>query len=310
MTDSAQNYSYEVTSIDSSGLATITMTSFDSLQYFTGMRVDASTTDSDVTTFVETRVQDALDKWSDQRATPSITVGSETSLRYRIRTENPAPEDYNYLTHKLVRSETIDSDTITVDFVPTPMSDSEKAEVYSTVYATRASLWNRLDLDERLDSVLAGLDIPIGSHATWDASAGAAFDWSTDKIAGRNVSNVERVSTGRYKVHFTNPLPDTSYSTVCTAGSTDYSGSGASPRNLSVMNRTTDYVEVLCERSDDAVNEDNFYNSVIVINANDGHYDSFGIDLNHKERFYFGDTIIQRIQTILGKNDSDMAHYL
>ena len=76
------------------------------------------------------------------------------------------------------------------------------------------------------------------------------------------------------------------------------------------MNRTTDYVEVLCERSDDAVNEDNFYNSVVVVNADDGHYDSFGIDLQHRERFYFGDTITQRIQTILGKNDSDMAHYL
>ena len=309
MTDSAQNYSYEVTRIDSSGLATITMTSFDSLQYFTGMKVDASTTDSDVTAFVETRVQDALDKWSDQRATPSITVGSETSLRYRIRTENEEP-DYNYLTHKLVSSETVDSDTITVNYTPTAMSDSEKAEVYSTVYATRASLWNRLDLDERLDSVLAGLDIPIGSHATWDASAGAAFDWSTDQIAGRNVSNVERVSTGRYKVHFRNPFPDTQYATVCTAGSTDYSGTGSSPRNLSVMNRTTDYVEVICERSDDAVNEDNFYNSVVVVNADDGHYDSFGIDLQHRERFYFNDDITQRIQTILGKNDSDMAHYL
>ena len=76
------------------------------------------------------------------------------------------------------------------------------------------------------------------------------------------------------------------------------------------MNRTTDYVEVLCERSDDAVNEDNFYNSVLVVNADDGHYDSHGINLEHQERFYFGDTITQRIQTILGKNDSDMAHYL
>ena len=272
-------------------------------------KVDASTTDSDVTTFVETRLADALSKWSDERATPSITVGSATTLRYRVRVEDSEP-NYNYLTHKLVSSETIDSDTITVSYTPTALSDSEKAEVYSGVYATRASLWNRLNEEDRLDSVLGGLNIAVGSHATWDASAGGSFDWSTDQIAGRNVSNVERVSTGRYKVHFRNPFPDTNYSTVCTAGSTDYSGSGASPRNLSVMNRTTDYVEVLCERSDDAVNEDNFYNSVIVVNADDGHYDSFGIDLQHRERFYFNDAITQRIQTILGKNDSYMAHYL
>ena len=137
MTDSAQNYSYEVTNVDSNGLATITMTSYDSLQYFTGMRVDASTTDSDVTVFVETRVADALAKWSDQRATPSITVGSETSLRYRIRTEAEEP-DYNYLTHKLVSSETIDSDTITVNYTPTALSDSEKAEVYAGIFLPRA----------------------------------------------------------------------------------------------------------------------------------------------------------------------------
>ena len=84
MTDSAQDYTYEVTGIDSSGLATITMTSYDSLEYFTGMRVNASTTDSDVVRFVESRIENALEKWADQRATPSITVGSETSLRQRV----------------------------------------------------------------------------------------------------------------------------------------------------------------------------------------------------------------------------------
>ena len=309
MTDSAQNYTYEVTNVDSSGIATITMTSYDSLQYFTGMRVHAGTSDSDVVEFVESRVEDALSKWADQRATPTITIGSETTLRYRNRVFGEVP-DYNYLTHKIDSAETIDSYAITTTYNSTPLNDSEKAEVYSNVFATRASLWNKLDEDGRLDSVLAGMNVPIGAHATWDASAGVSFDWSTDKISSRNVANVERVSTGRYKVHFINDLPDSNYSTLCTAGSTDYSGSGSSPRNLSVMNRNTDYVEVICERSDDAVNEDNFYNSVMVINAQDNHFDSHGININHQERFYFKESITKKIQLILGKNDSDMAAYI
>ena len=308
MTDSAQDYTYEVTRIDSSGLATITMTSYDSLEYFTGMKVNASTTDSDVVKFVESRVENALEKWADQRATPSITIGS-AALRYRNRITNEEPE-YNYLTQRSVPYETIDSDTITVNYSLTSLNDSEKAEVYSNLFSARASLWNRLEEDNRLDSVLAGLKVPMGAHATWDASAEESFDWSTDRISSRNVSNVERVSTGRYKVHFANALPDTGYTAVCTTGSTDYSGSGSSPRNLSVMNRTTDYLEVLCERSDDAVNEDNFYNSVLIVNADDEHYDSHGINILHQERFQFGDAITKKIQTILGKNDSDMAVYL
>ena len=308
MTDSAQDYTYEVTRIDSSGLATITMTSYDSLEYFTGMRVNASTTDSDVVRFVESRVENALEKWADQRATPSITIGS-VALRYRNRITNEEP-DYNYLTQRSVPYETIDSDTITVNYSLTSLNDSEKAEVYSNLFLSRASLWNRLEEDNRLDSVLAGLKVPMGAHATWDASAGGSFDWSTDKISSRNVSNVERVSTGRYKVHFTNALPDTGYTAVCTTGSTDYSGSSSSPRNLSVMNRTTDYLEVLCERSDDAANEDNFYNSVLIVNVDDDHYDSHGINIFHQENFQFGDAITKKIQTILGKNDSDMAVYL
>ena len=309
MTDSAQNYTYCVTSVDSSGIAAITLTSHDSLQYFTGMRVHEGTTDADVVTFIKTREEDALSKWADKRATPTITVGTDYTLRYRTRVVNAVPE-YNYLTHKIVSSETIDSDNITTDYTPTPMNDSEKAEVYSTVFTTRASLWNKLDEDGRLDSVLSGLKVPLGAHATWDASAGGSYDWSTDKISSRNVSNVERVSTGRYKVHFTNTFLDSNFSTLCTAGSTDYSGYGASTRNLSVIDRTPNYVEVLCERSDDAVNEDNFYNSVLVVNAEDDHFDSHGINILHQENFYFRDAITQKIQTILGLVDSDMAEYL
>ena len=189
MTDSAQDYTYEVTGIDSSGLATITMTSYDSLQYFTGMRVNTSTTDSDVVEFVESRIVDAMSKWASRRATPSITVGSETSLRHRIRVTNEEP-DYNYLTRKLVPYETVDSDTITTDYTITPLNDSEKAEVYAGIFLPRASLWSRLEVDGRLDSVLSDLNIPIGAHATWDGSAGGSFDWSTDNITSRNVSSV------------------------------------------------------------------------------------------------------------------------
>jgi hypothetical protein len=165
MADSAQDYTYEVTNIDSSNLATITMTSYDSLQYFTGMRVDASTTDSDVSRFVVGKISDALAKWSDQRATSSITVGSATSMRYRTRIENSEPY-YNPLTHKLVSSETIDSDTITVNYTPTALSDSEKSIVYSNLTTAKDVLWTNLLEGGHVDSVAGNLNIddPVSSR--------------------------------------------------------------------------------------------------------------------------------------------------
>ena len=105
----------------------------------------------------------------------------------------------------------------------------------------------------------------ITIHASWDASSGGSFDFATNGIASSGVSTVSRQAQGIYRVEFTTPFATNAYTVTCGVGSTDYSGTGASPREVSVLTRTTDYVEVICERSDDAVNEDNFYMSVIIM---------------------------------------------
>ena len=107
--------------------------------------------------------------------------------------------------------------------------------------------------------------LPTMIHASWDASSGGSFDFATNGIASSGVSTVTRQAQGIYRVEFTTPFATNAYTVTCGVGSTDYSGTNASPREVSILTRTTDYVEVICERSDDAVNEDNFYMSVIIM---------------------------------------------
>ena len=70
---------------------------------------------------------------------------------------------------------------------------------------------------------------------------------------------------GIYRVTFTTAFASDAYTVTCGVGSTDYSGTGASPREVSILARNAAYVDVICERSDDAVNEDNAYMSLIVM---------------------------------------------
>jgi len=107
--------------------------------------------------------------------------------------------------------------------------------------------------------------LPTMIHASWNASTGAAFDFANDGIASSGVSSVTRTAEGKYRVTFTNAFASNAYTVTCGQGSTDYSGSGASPREVSILSRDAAYVDVICERSDDAVNEDNFYMSVIIM---------------------------------------------
>ena len=309
MSDSAQDYTYEVTSINSNGLATIKMTSFDSLQYYTFMKVNASTTDSDVAAEVEGRIYAALADWENQRSTPSITVGSVVSTRHKTRSEGEKPV-YNFLTQIAEQSDSETNDEIITSYTTRALSDSEKGEVYDTLSVTREELWQKLRNGSFIDTVLNGLGISQPIHASWDATAGASYDWSTDKIASLNVDSVSRVGTGRFKVHFANPMDDSNYSVFCTVGSTDYSGVGAGSRTLSVMDRTPNYVEVLCERADDAVNEDNFFNSVAISASKDSEEDSDYVAMYNRPTFNFRDGLSQTIKGLLSKNDSDFADFL
>ena len=102
-------------------------------------------------------------------------------------------------------------------------------------------------------------------HASWDGSTAGSFNFSTDGVASYGISGVTRLDVGKYQVDFTTDFADANYTVTTGCGTTDYSGAGASPRTVSILSRTASSVTVLCERTDDAVNEDNEYISVMVV---------------------------------------------
>ena len=102
-------------------------------------------------------------------------------------------------------------------------------------------------------------------HASWDGSTAGSFNFSTDGVASYGISGVTRLDVGKYRVDFTTDFADANYTVTTGCGTTDYSGAGASPRTVSILSRTASSVTVLCERTDDAVNEDNEYISVMVV---------------------------------------------
>lgn len=122
-------------------------------------------------------------------------------------------------------------------------------------------------MDVQFDSkppakITSGVMVQV--HGSWDASAGAAFNWGNDEIASHGISNVTRTNTGIFTVEFETPFASNAYTATFGVGSTDYSGGGASPREVSLLTRNAGNCTVICERSDDAVNEDNFYMSLMI----------------------------------------------
>jgi len=109
--------------------------------------------------------------------------------------------------------------------------------------------------------------LPKTVHASWDSSSAGSFDWSTDKISSSGVTSVSRQEKGIYRITFSEDFSSTNYTITTGVGSNDYSGTNSSPRGVSVLleSRTTSSVDVICERTDDAVNEDNAYMSIIIM---------------------------------------------
>ena len=105
----------------------------------------------------------------------------------------------------------------------------------------------------------------IGAHVSFDASAGGSFNFATDTIASGNVSGITRTATGKFTITFTNAFASNAYTAVCTAGDEDYSGTGASPRCVNVVSRSAGSMDIVVERSDDAVEDDEGYIAVMVI---------------------------------------------
>lgn len=310
MTDSAQDYTYEVLGIDSSGEAMIQMTSFDSLQYFFWYQLETGDSDGTIASLVKGQEQSAIFEWGQQReTTPTITIGSSTTNRYKVRSSAEKPV-LNFLTKIAEAYDSETADEIITNFNIRSLSDSEKAEVYDRLSVTREELWQKLRNGGLIDTVLNGLGIRQPIHASWDATAGGSYNWSTDKIASLNVDSVSRIDEGKFRVHFVNEMEDSNYSVVTTVGSTDYSGFGASPRTLSVLDRTPTHVDVICERTDDAANEDNFFNSVAISTNKDAEEDSDFVAMYNRPIFRFRDGLSQTIKSLLSKNDSDFADFL
>jgi len=101
-------------------------------------------------------------------------------------------------------------------------------------------------------------------HGSWDASSAGAFSWANDEIASHGIDTVTRDAEGIYTVEFETPFATNAYTVTTGVGSIDYSGTGASPRQVSVLTRNAGNCTVICERTDDAVNEDNLYMSLMV----------------------------------------------
>ena len=137
------------------------------------------------------------------------------------------------------------------------------------VFVSKSEGENNFSLKEvDIPAAAGGLGFKI-AHASWDASAGNSFNWATDEIASLGVSSVVRVKKGVYRVTFSQSFSSTNYTITTGTGSGDYGGIGASPRTLSVLleSQTASSVDVVCERTDDAVNEDNSYMGIIVIGS-------------------------------------------
>jgi len=310
MTDSAQDYTYEVLAVDSGGEAMVQMTSFDSLHHTFWYQLVSGDSDGTIASLVKNTETTAVMKWRTQRESiPTVTIGSPISTRYKVRSEGEKPL-INFLTKTVEQADSENSDEIITNYTTRGLSDSEKATIYTGLSVTREELWQKLRNGSFIDTVLSGLDIRQPIHASWDATAAGSYNWSANKIASLNVDSVSRVSEGRFKVHFTNPMDDSNYSVFCATGSTDYSGFNASPRALSVVDRAPSYVEVICERTDDAGNEDNFFNSVAVSANKDVEEDSDYIELYNRSSFNFRDGVVQSIKGLIGKNDSDFADFL
>ena len=310
MTDSAQDYTYEVLAIDSFGEATIEVTSYDSIQSLLWYQVNSGDSDGTISDFVSQQFPSLLTRWATIRDSGTgITIGTPVSARYKIQTLGTKPV-VNELTTIAVASDSETNDEIVTTYTTRALSDSEKGEVYTSLTVSREDLWQKLRNGGYIDTVLNGLGIRQPIHASWDATAGGSYNWSTDKIASLNVDSVSRLDTGKFRVHFANAMEDSNYSVVCAVGSTDYGGFGASSRDLSVLGRTPNYVDVICERSDDAVNEDNAFNSVAVFPNKDAEEDSDFVAMYNRPIFRFRDGLSQTIKSLLSKNDSDFADFL
>lgn len=309
----AQDYTYEILELDSFNLATIRTTSYDSLTLDWNLQLTADDSDGTIEKFVADNIHVAIDQFDlDRQAAPNVTLGTKVAGRWKPKQRDTHPV-YNFLTKYVDSYDSETNDLITTHFSVRDLTDSEKQEVYSTLTVDRDAFEINLQREHRLDSVqqvFRGLDVEMA--AAWDGSPGAAFDWNVNKISGHGIRYVERMDVGTYRAYFDVPVHGAKYSVTTGIGGEDYSGAGASPRQLAVRELDSAYVEVHCERTDDAVNEDNDYFSIHVHPGDASLSDSErlqAIEFEAQNYFDFNDSVSTTLRTVLNISDSDYAMF-
>ena len=114
-------------------------------------------------------------------------------------------------------------------------------------------------------SPTAGVGASISAYAAFNGSTGAAFDWTTDTFASFGVSSITRSAVGEFVINFESDFASGAYCVIGSAGDQDHTGVGSSPRCVNVTNRTASAVTILIERTDDGVQDDDGYISLMVM---------------------------------------------
>lgn len=272
--------------------------------------------DSDIQTIIKGEASAAARIWREKldrdSDAPSFNdsefVGETYNFRYKTSAVDSFP-DYNPLTSKVVLGRTEDADTITTTYTVTALDSVEKVTLYEDLSMDRLSVIEKVRAAGNFDSAQNTFSRREIYHASWDASAGGSFDWSTDQIAAGGIKTVERVAEGTYRVVWATPQSSANYTVTTGIGNENYGGAGASPRQLTVISRATDSLQVHCERTDDAVDEDNAYMSVMMM-SNDVN-DIANTTWEEANTFTYNDAAMTKLQTMLGlSNDSDFVNFL
>lgn len=322
MADSALDYTAEITALSLSpnrlqvkySPADSADTARQPLYRNLGIR-DDQYNDSDIQVLIKAGAKTVANQWqtaiTTQQENPTFNdsdfLGDTYNFRYKPSFRD-VPPAYNLLSSKLVPYDSEGADEVRTKYNVVALEDSEKTTIYREIFVAKDNLEIALRKEGRLDSVQLTFGVADPVNASWDASAGAAFDFSTDKISSFGVKTIERVSAGTYRIIPLVPFTSANYTISTSVGAEDYDGAGASPRQLAVISRATDSFQVHCERTDDAVDEDNSYMSIIV--APIGTNDSDEIEYRHRHEFNFNDDVMNTVQTLLGYDDSDWANLL
>ena len=314
MTYSAQDYSHKIVEIDALGMATIRLTSYDSLDVDWNLQLHPNDSDGSIVNFVESVVEQSIDIWDAARAIPTLTTDTVISDRYRPIVSDNVP-DYWPLTQKLEEYDSTFIMLVSRHYSVVPLTLQEKIEYREQLGAPRSLFMANLLNVGKLDSAEHYFQVSNGmlKSAAWDGSTAGSFDWDTDGISSRGVKDVVRQSEGHFRVFFETPVRDAAYTAVTGIGDQKYSGYNSSPRQLTVIARDSAYVDVHCERTDDAGDEDNGFYSVHV-HPSSGSLTpellSLAVRFEEAEEFEFLDSVCSTLRTRLKITDSDFAEFM